>query len=182
MDSADLQIALIRRLFSEAERRGIPLWLESGWAIGARLGRVTRAHEDIDVAYPKEQEAEYLELLRELGFGRYQAESYGFLCRRGEVLLDSEPCFRCGDAYTFPGFPEDSCPLEKEGVLSGFPIRCLSWEAMYVEFLDYEREVPTALWREKDFESLCILEAHLSEPVRQRLRGQVYSGLAAFLH
>lgn len=170
MDSTDLQIALIRYLFSEAERRGIPLWLESGWAIDARPGRVTRIHEDIDVAYPKERESDYLALLRELGFGRFQAESYGFLCWRGDILLDSEPCFREGGAYTFPDFPEGSCPVEKEGTLGGYRVRCLSWEAMYAEFLDYEREVPADEWREKDFESLRAIEAHLGEETRQRLR------------
>ena len=170
MDATGRHLAVIRRLFGEAERRGILLWFESGWAIDARLGRCTRAHGDIDVAYPKEQEEAYLELLRHLGFGPPERESYGFLSWKEDVLLDSEPCFRIGGAYGFPGFPGGSCPMEKEGLLGGLAVRCLSWEAMYSELLGYMREVPGEQWRAKDFESLRVVEAHVSVGARRRLR------------
>ena len=170
MDATDRQVALIRRLFDGAEARGLPLWLESGWAIDARLGAVTRAHDDVDVAYPQDREAEYLDLLRALGCGPREEEPYGFLCRCGGVLLDSEPCVRVGDAYTFPGFPDGACPPEKEGEIRGVRVRCLSWEAMYVEFAGYAREVPPARWRPKDAESLRLIEAHVPPAVRRALR------------
>src|SRR5689334_5723973 len=91
------QAEVIRALFDRAEASGFPLWLESGWAIDARLGRITRAHEDVDVVYPKEREGDYLALLRSLGFGEREDTGYGFLISREGVLLDTEPCYRSGD-------------------------------------------------------------------------------------
>lgn len=177
MDSSSRQLALIRQLFDEAERRSIPLWIESGWAIDARLGRITRVHEDVDVAYAEDRADAYLELLGDLGFGEPEPESYGFLSRHGDVLFDSEPCRWMGGEYGFDGFPRGSCLFAKEGRLLGYRVRCLSWEAMYWEFLGYLREVPAAQWRAKDFESLRVIEANLAAGVRDRLR--VEAGMPA---
>jgi aminoglycoside 2''-adenylyltransferase len=163
-------IQVIRALLDGAGAAGFPLWLESGWAIDARLGRITRPHEDIDVAYPKDREEDYLTLLRSLGFGGREDTDYGFLIRQGDVLVDTEACYRSGDGYGFPGYPPGSCPWEKEGEIAGCAVRCVSWEAMYVEFLGCRVEIPRAEWREKEFESLRRVEAHLDEAVRERLR------------
>ena len=164
------QLVLIRDLFTAAEQRSLPLWLENGWAIDARLRRVTRDHEDIDVVYPKERETEYVKLLHALGFDRRVDTDYGFLIWKGDVLLDTEACHRYENGFGFPGFPPDSCPLVKSGELDGLEVRCVSWEAMYVEFLGYLNEIPTAEWRAKDFESFRLIEAQVPEPVRLRLR------------
>ena len=40
-------IALIHDLFAETEEKNLPLWLESGWAIDAKLQEITREHDDI---------------------------------------------------------------------------------------------------------------------------------------
>lgn len=176
MSTTDQQALIIQQLFTEAEHKGIPLWLESGWAIDARLGRITRMHEDIDIAYPKDQEAAYLDLLQHLGFDRHETMDYGFLRWHGDILIDSEPCHLINGQYNFTAFPARSCPVEKEGVICGYSIRCLSWEALYFEFLGYIQEVPMAQWREKDFYSLQIIEAHLSEERRQSLK-QLYANI-----
>lgn len=170
MSIIDQQVLIIQRLFTEAENKGIPLWLESGWAIDARLGSITRAHGDIDVAYPKDKETSYFELLQYLGFDRHETMDYGFLSWQGDILLDSEPCYEANGQYSFTTFPEGACPFEKEGAIYGYSIRCLSWEALYFEFLGYMQEVPLAQWRDQDFESLRIIEAHLSEDSRQSLK------------
>lgn len=164
------QIALIRTLFEEAERRNILLWLESGWAIDARLGKITREHEDIDIAFSKNQEAEYRQLIESLGFGEHEILDYGFLSRRGGVLLDSEPCFEFNGEYNFENFPAASCPIQKQGVLDGYQLRCVSWEALYFEFLGYEDEIPQKQWRDKDFQSLRAIETNLTAAQKQMLR------------
>jgi hypothetical protein len=56
---------------------------------------------------------------------------------------------------------ERSCPWEKEGEIAGCAVRCVSWEALYLEFLGCRVEIPRAEWREKEFESLRRVEAHL---------------------
>ena len=163
-------LVIIKALFVEAEAKGILLWLESGWAIDARLKRITREHEDIDIAFPYHQEPEYIGILKNLGFGTFEKMDYGFLMRKGQLLIDSEPCFKQDQNYVFPNFPPGSCPLEKEGELDGFPLRCISWEAMYVEFLGYMQEVPSAQWRPKDFVSLEMIKQHLTASQMQDLQ------------
>jgi 2''-aminoglycoside nucleotidyltransferase len=170
MDSISQHLQAIRALFDAAEGRGPPLWLENGWAIDARLGRVTREHGDIDVAFPQDRQGDYLGLLRSLGYGPPEFTDYGFLCWRGELLLDSEPCQESGGEYGFPGFPAGACPLAKEGDLRGYAVRCVSWEAMYFEFLGYLRDIPVQEWREKDHASLRAVEARLTEQVKRWLR------------
>jgi len=164
------QIAVIKALFQEAERRGIRLWLESGWAVDARLARVTREHEDVDVAFPEEKRRGYLAVLRSLGFGRFQETDYGFLTTLHGVVVDSEPCRLAEGAYTFDGFPGGSCPAEKEGIIDGFPVRCLSWEAMYFELLGYMGEKPKTTWRADHLTALAIIERHIPAERRRRLR------------
>lgn len=169
MDPIAAHLAAIQELFTAAEARGIPLWLENGWAIDARLGRITRPHGDIDVAYPKEREAEYQCLLDELGYGKHEFADYGFLSWRGDVCLDSEPCHRLEGRYSFEGFPPGSCPDGKEGVVGGYAVRCVSWEALYFETLGYIQEIPREQWRPKDFDSLRLITTSMDEQARREV-------------
>ena len=169
-DLIAIHIAAIRELFEAAESRGMPLWLESGWAIDARLGRITRVHDDIDVAFPKQREDEYRELLESLGYRGHEFLDYGFLSWRGQVCIDSEPCHPIDGGYSFAGFPMGSCPGDKEGSIQGFPCRCVSWESLYFEMLGYVQDIPKAQWRPKDFESRRIIEANLAESARQAIK------------
>jgi len=164
------QSELIPSLFEAAGALDIPLWLESGWAIDARLGRVTRDHGDIDIAYPAEREPDYLALLAEHGFRDREDTDYGFLIYQDDLVIDTESCRWLGTEYGFPEFPEGSCPLSPEGSIQGTPVRCVSWEAMYYELLGYIDEIPEAEWREQDFVSRRIIEANLPVEVRDALR------------
>jgi aminoglycoside 2''-adenylyltransferase len=169
VDQMEAHPAAIQKLFDAAESCGIPLWLESGWAIDARLGRFTRIHDDIDVAYPKEWEIEYRHLIEELGYAGHEFLDYGFLSWRGDLCLDSEACHRMDGAYSFTGFPEGSCPAEKEGIIGGYAVRCVSWEAIYFEMLGYIRDIPKEQWRPKDFDSLRLVTTNLDERTRLRV-------------
>ncbi len=64
-----MDIAFIQQLMAAAEARNLPLWLQGGWAIDARLGRITREHGDVDLAFPGERQAEFIGLLLALGGG-----------------------------------------------------------------------------------------------------------------
>jgi 2''-aminoglycoside nucleotidyltransferase len=164
------RISTIQSLFTLSDSQSLPLWLESGWAIDARLGHITREHEDIDVAYPLERHEDYLAILHNLGFDRYKAMDYGFLMWQGDVLLDSEPCERLNGEYNFARFPPGSCPDEKQGLIDGYPLRCLSWEAIYYEFIGYLDEVPKTRWREKDLTGFNIVESRLEAASREALK------------
>ena len=44
------QLASITSLSSALEQHGVDYWLFGGWAVDLWVGRVTRVHDDIDVA------------------------------------------------------------------------------------------------------------------------------------
>ncbi len=130
----DHQIELIHQLFSEADRIKLPLWLQGGWAIDAKLNRITREHEDIDIAYPVDCSTEFLTLLNAFGCVVTEQTNYGFLADRLGILLDCEPCIRIENHYELEGLPPGTCPSEPNGNLVGKPIRCTSWEAILWDY------------------------------------------------
>ncbi|MBT7788338.1 MAG: aminoglycoside nucleotidyltransferase [Calditrichaeota bacterium] len=165
-----IQIEVIKKLFTASELCDIPLWLGSGWAIDARLGEITREHGDIDIAFPSEKREEYITLLVSIGFSNYEELDYGFLMSRDNILIDSEPCLLVDGKYMPDGFPEDSCPFEKEGSISEFKVRCMSWDAMYFEFLYYANEVVQGKWQKKDAISLEIVKKHIRSDRQNELK------------
>ena len=134
---------------SEICRSGIG----GGWAIDARLGRVTRKHDDIDLTFPGERRGE-LEAIVEMLGGRVMEElDYGFLAEIGDELLDCEPAWWADEAYEIAEAPQGSCPEAAEGVIAGRPVRCNSWEAIIWDYFYYADEVPPVDWPTKHIES-----------------------------
>jgi len=103
-------IALIHRLFATAETINLPLWLQGGWAIDGKLKRVTREHQDIDIAFPAELQTELISLLQSFGSSTIEETDYGFLTTVDGILVDCEPCVRIGDAYELEALPPSTCP------------------------------------------------------------------------
>lgn len=162
-------ISLIHRLFRLGEERDLPLWLQNGWAIDARLHRVTRNHADIDIAYPAERHAELLTLLQSFGRVRSEDTDYGFLAGLGDIQLDCEPCHPEGDRYELEGPPPGTCPWGKEGMLSGKPVRCTSWEAILWDYFHYLEEVPSTSWKPKDLASYALARKSFGVVASERL-------------
>jgi 2''-aminoglycoside nucleotidyltransferase len=144
---------LIGSLLDNAELRDMPLWIGGGWAIDARLGRITREHEDIDVTYPAERHSEFVTLLQTLGGSVTEETDYGFLADVQGVLVDCEPAGWTGASYEIDDTPVGSCPDAQEGMLDGRRIRCTSWEAILWDYFYYLDEVPQSQWRKKDHQS-----------------------------
>lgn len=153
-------------VLARAEARDLPLWQGSGWAIDARLGNITRPHSDIDFAFPAERRDEFIMLLQTLGCGPIEFSDYGFLTTLQGVLLDCEPCDLQGNVYELDGLA-GSCPWEEQGRILDKAVRCLSWEAIYWDYLYYLEEVPKAQWRDYDHSSFLIVCDHL-DPATQR--------------
>jgi 2''-aminoglycoside nucleotidyltransferase len=164
------QVTLIQELLADAEWQELPLWLESGWAMDARLGRIAREHGDIDLAFPAERRTEFQSLLRAFGCGCFERTEYGFLVSVRGVLLDCEPCIRINSAYELEGAPPGSCPWDKQGTIAGVPVRCTSWSAILWEYLHYLDEVPVSSWQPKDFAGYATACRELGEPAVKQLR------------
>lgn len=165
-----IHIPLIHQLLAAAEEQNLPLWLESGWAMDARLHKITREHEDIDLAFPIERQDQFMALLQTFGSGKVEQTDYGFLVYVRDVLLDCEPCFQHGGNYELENAPLNSCPWEKHGVIEDIAVRCTSWESILWEYFYYLDEVPQASWRPKDFESFAIVQRSLGEAKVEKLR------------
>ncbi|OKH31477.1 aminoglycoside nucleotidyltransferase [[Phormidium ambiguum] IAM M-71] len=168
----NFQIELIHQLFSEADKIDLPLWLQGGWAIDAKLNRITRKHEDIDIAYPGDCTTDFLALLHFLGGTITEQTNYGFLAQIQGVLLDCEPCIQVGEGYELEGLPPGTCPLEPTGSLGGKLLRCTSWEAILWDYFYYIEEVPQSQWRKKDFLSFALAKESFGETATQHLHEQ----------
>jgi aminoglycoside 2''-adenylyltransferase len=171
-----VQLPLIFELFDAAENLGLPLWLESGWAIDARLGRITREHEDVDLAFPLERLEEFTSLLQLFDCGVFEKTDYGFLVYARGVLLDCEACVKQPNGYELEGVPAGSCPWEKQGSIAGVAVRCTSWDAILWEYLYYLDEVPQSDWREKDFGSYETVCRVLGQAAVERLQATFAAG------
>ena len=166
----DLHLALLGSLLQAADRRGLPLWIGGGWAIDARLGRITRSHDDLDLTFPGERRAEFEEVIAQLG-GRVDEETeYGFLAEMRGVLLDCEPAWWTGGSYELTGAPRGACPERPEGQLGDLRLRCSSWEAVAWDYFWYEEEVPVSQWPAKHHHSYALVRAALGEEALARLR------------
>lgn len=150
----------------------MPLWLGGGWAIDAKINRITREHEDIDLVYPADRATEFFSLLSSLGGKISEQTSYGFLATLNGIVIDCEPCIRVGNRYEIEGVPPGSCPLEPTGNLGGRRIRCTSWEAILWDYFYYLEEVPQSEWRSQDFSSFALAKTSFGEAATQRLHEQ----------
>jgi aminoglycoside 2''-adenylyltransferase len=165
-------IALIHRLFTAAETINLPLWLQGGWAIDGKLHRITREHQDIDIAFPADRKPEFISLLQSIGDGTIEETDYGFLMTLDGVLIDCEPCVRLGENYELEGLPVGTCPWEKQGNIAGEALRCTSWEAILWDYFYYLEEVPQSKWRSQDFESYALVRSSFGEAESNRLHEQ----------
>lgn len=114
------------------EENGIEIILDGGWAVDAQLGRQTRPHADLDIAMQHSDTARVRALLEACGYSEVPRD-------------DSWECnFVLGDAhgrqidvhsYTFDaagrlakGVPYPIDSLGGQGMLAGFPVRCIEPE------------------------------------------------------
>ena len=173
------QVTLIHQILAAADERNLPLWIGGGWAIDARLGRVTRKHDDIDLTFPGERRGE-LEAIVEMLGGRVMEElDYGFLAEIGDELLDCEPAWWADEAYEIAEAPQGSCPEAAEGVIAGRPVRCNSWEAIIWDYFYYADEVPAVDWPTKHIESYRLACTSLGAEKVEVLRAAFRSRYAA---
>jgi hypothetical protein len=84
------QLAVLAQLQSLLDAQGVAYWLFGGWAVDFHTGRLTRAHDDLDVAVWHEDRARVAELLADDGWSHTpEAGEDGYTCyARGAVRLE----------------------------------------------------------------------------------------------
>jgi hypothetical protein len=89
-DRHAVQLGAIGGLFELFERQGNEAWLFGGWAVDFHAGRVTRTHDDIDIAIWQADAGSVDGLLQELGW-EHKADpgEDGYAAyRQGALTLD----------------------------------------------------------------------------------------------
>jgi hypothetical protein len=82
------QLTALAALHEELSEHAIPYWLFGGWAVDFHVGRMTRSHDDIDIAVRGDDASRVDRLLSETGWIVVgDAEGYRTY-RSGEVQLD----------------------------------------------------------------------------------------------
>jgi hypothetical protein len=82
------QLAALGRIHQEFTARAVPYWLFGGWAVDFHVGRVTRHHDDIDLAVRTADSDRVDALLLQLGWDvAGDADGYRTY-RSGNVQLD----------------------------------------------------------------------------------------------
>jgi hypothetical protein len=84
------QLAALAELDEVLRCAAVDYWLFGGWAVDAHAGRVTRTHEDVDIAVWAAEAGRVAELLAARGWARRsEADEDGYTCFvRGAVQLD----------------------------------------------------------------------------------------------
>ena len=86
-ETAEGQLRVIRRVVAVTQAAGISAWLFGGWGLDARIGRITRAHGDVEF-WVERSDAE---------------QSKALLADAGATVLATQP-------------PEESCEFTWDGV------------------------------------------------------------------
>jgi aminoglycoside 2''-adenylyltransferase len=150
-------LELIFGLMAGAERDGYCIWLQGGWAVDARLGRITREHGDIDLAVPRDRLDDFWQLLKMHDCGPVEHTDYGFLVQVAGHLLDCEPCEPVDGGYEVEGCVKGACPPDRQGQLRGTPVFCTTWAGILWDYFYYQDELPQDQWPLKDQHSYDLI-------------------------
>ncbi len=156
MDEHDVLLVL-----ETLARSDVPVAVAGGWAIDALIGRVSREHDDLDVAIDVNDVERAVAALRGIGMGvRSDERPARFVVGDDRRAVDLHPVAwdasgvgrqagSDGEIFVYPPGSADS-----EGRIAGRRIRCLSPELVVRFHLGYEP-------RDIDRRDMAALAAHL---------------------
>jgi lincosamide nucleotidyltransferase A/C/D/E len=142
-------------LIAFLEEHGIEVYVDGGWAVDALLGQQTRAHLDLDIAISHKHVPRLRELLAARGFcerNRDDTRECNFVLRdaRGHEL--DVHSYELDDAgNNIYGVEYRREHLSGRGVITGYPVRCISPEWLIKFHSGYELDQNDYL----DVRALC---------------------------
>jgi Aminoglycoside-2''-adenylyltransferase len=117
-ERAAQQLSSLARVGDLLEEAGVAYWLFGGWAVDFYVGRVTRAHDDLDMAVWLADLPWIVELLQ--GDGRRHAplddEDGGTGYERGPVRLELTYLVRDGDGRIFTPLRDGRAAWSKQAL------------------------------------------------------------------
>ncbi|MEU6443068.1 amino acid transporter [Streptomyces sp. NPDC047046] len=120
-------LALLRRVGADA-------WIEGGWGIDALLGEQTRTHQDLDLAYRREDEAAIVAALAADGFAETEDQRpvRHVMAARDGRAVDLHPLALAPDGSAWQESFEPGRPFPYPadcfvtGTIAGTPVPCVS--------------------------------------------------------
>jgi lincosamide nucleotidyltransferase A/C/D/E len=145
-----------RKVYELLDQNGVRCWVMGGWGIDALLGRVTRAHKDLDLLVQISDLPSYSEIVHSHGFGRKLEWSESRPISVGGMKFDSAfvDAHRDGreiDVHVIEvdnegavvQFHTDPWPLPLDtfsevGTIEGVTVRCISRAAQLAMHSSYD--------------------------------------------
>lgn len=169
------QLELIHEVASLAEEAGVQCWLRGGWALDFLLGRVTRAHEDIDLFIWAADAPSFLPRLKDMGYeeiGGPPPEQQRNLVKDGEefhvTLIEENELGVVPAGGRWADFPWPKGMLEGPiGQIGDVRCRLINPEAQ----LWAKEEAPHALShtrRDRDHADIALLRRALAAKTQQQ--------------
>jgi hypothetical protein len=166
------QLRLIHRVADVLPGAGVPFWLFGGWGLDARIGRVTRAHGDVEFWVPRAEDARSKTILVDAGATALATQPPEEACefvwddvRFSTAYFDrrADGTFALQGRWSDWAFPADSFGADA-GLLDGVPVPAMSVAGM----LAMKEQFPTLRngrpWRNKDVEDIAVLRTLSANP------------------
>ena len=125
-------------LYNDFSRSGMTIWIDGGWAVDAVVGRETRPHQDLDIAFENKHVSLLKRCLEQHGYVAVNREGRS---ERSFVYADAES--RCIDVHvvvldkrdgvhgsSLDGIAYPAGSLTGEGVIAGTTVRCVKAELL----------------------------------------------------
>jgi hypothetical protein len=134
----DEQLSALARVSTLLDRAGIDYWLFGGWAVDFYAGKVTRAHDDVDLAVWLDDLPRIAELLRDDGWRHapHRDEDGGTGYERATVRLELTYLVRDKSGSIYTPLRQGRAPWSDEAlandvrVLHGVHSRLISLAAL----------------------------------------------------
>lgn len=162
-----VQLELIREIVNACRRARIRVWLRGGWALDFHLGRLTRAHDDVDLVTWLRHRVRVRVLMLALGYAEIPTVAPHLKFRKrgqevGVVFVQSAGKGRVRGVPTDWGWIAGAL-LRTPRSLDGVACRVVSPRQLLAEKLRYERNTRRPL-RPKDQDSIRALRELLRRP------------------
>lgn len=163
-DTTRRQLLVIRRVLAILDADDVPAWLFGGWGLDARIGRITRAHGDVEFWVERRDAERSKALLQGADTTALPTQPPEESC---EFVLDDVPFStayfdRRGSCYQPMGrFSDWRFPAESFGggrvMLEGMPVLAMSVAGMLAMKEQFPHLRNGRPWRPKDIADIEIL-------------------------
>lgn len=128
-EESELKAGCVVEFWNLAEKHGLDICIDGGWAVDAVLGQQTRAHGDLDIALPASRVPDLRRLMSERGYSelpRPDSWEHNFVLQDSHGrTLDVHSYELNPDGSNAGGVPYTAEQLCGSGLVLGVAVRCV---------------------------------------------------------